>query len=107
MWKVQGTGPAILIADDENVVLDFTGLVLKRAGFRVLTAASAAGALTLCKQGAEPIDAAILDIVMPEMNGFDLRDNLRQYYPVLPVLFMSGYPANEVNHRFGTTAHEQ
>ena len=93
--------PTILVADDEAMVLNFVGLVLKKTGFRVLPASGGAAALKLCQDGAEAIDLAVLDVVMPHMDGPQLCMHLRDVYPNLRVLFMSGYNEDEVNRRLG------
>jgi len=94
----------ILVADDEELVLHFVELVLHRAGYRVLAATDAAQALRLCGDGAESIDLALLDLVMPVMNGRQLRDRLHAVYPNLPVLFMSGYGVGELREQCGADA---
>jgi two-component system cell cycle sensor histidine kinase/response regulator CckA len=93
--------PAILVADDEEMVLNFIRLVLKKTGFRVLAASGGAAALKLCNDGAEAIDMAVIDIVMPHMDGRQLCTQLRDVYPNLRVLFISGYDEEEVSRRLG------
>jgi two-component system cell cycle sensor histidine kinase/response regulator CckA len=93
--------PAILVADDEDVILTFVDMVLRRAGFRVLAAEDAATALRLTQQGAEPLALAVLDIIMPEMDGPALSRVLRKDYPDLRVLYMSGFNQEEVSRRCG------
>src|SRR5215813_13235741 len=102
MMIAMSSMPTILVADDEDVVLNFVATVLRRAGFRVLAAPGPRVALKLTKRGAELIDLALLDIVMPEMDGPCLSDALRRYYPGLRILFMSGFNEEEVNRRCGT-----
>ena len=93
--------PTILVADDEEMVLNFVGLVLKKAGFHVLPAHGGAAALKLCRDGAEELDLALLDIVMPQMDGPQLCTRLRTAYPNLRVIFMSGFSEEEVSRRCG------
>jgi DNA-binding response OmpR family regulator len=95
------TTPTILVADDEEMVLNFVGLVLRKAGFRVLPALGGTAALKLCQDGAEELDLALLDIVMPQMDGPQLWTRLRGVYPNLRVLFMSGFSDEEVSRRCG------
>jgi two-component system cell cycle sensor histidine kinase/response regulator CckA len=95
------TAPTILVIDDEEMILNFVGLVLKKAGFRVLSASSGKAALKLCQNGAEPLDLALLDIVMPEMDGPQVAFGLRSLYPALRILFMSGYTEEEISRRCG------
>ncbi|MFN2356070.1 MAG: response regulator, partial [Desulfopila sp.] len=50
-------------------------------------------------QHAQQIDLLLTDVVMPEMNGRDLSNNLQRLYPELKTLYMSGYTANVIAHR--------
>jgi CheY-like chemotaxis protein len=93
--------PTILVADDEQMVLKFVDLVLTRAGYRVLAAPEGREAIRLCKDGAEPIELALLDVVMPGVDGPQLYERLREMYPGLRVLFFSGYDDAEVRRRCG------
>ena len=79
--------------------MNFISLVLRKAGFRVLPAASGEAALKLCQDGAESLDLALLDIVMPVMDGPQLCTRLRQLYPNLRVLFISGFSEEEISRR--------
>src|SRR5882724_5770398 len=93
--------PTVLIADDEQMVLNFAELALRRAGFRVLAASGGQAALDLCRAGAEHLDLALLDVVMPRMDGAQLCVALRAVYPNLRVLFMSGFNEDGVGDRCG------
>lgn len=89
--KSMPTGPLVLVADDESIILDVVTLILRKAGFRVLSAASGAQALQLVKESEEPVSLAVLDVVIPDLNGPDLYQRLRKMNPGMRVLFISGY----------------
>ena len=89
----------ILVVDDEEPVLTAAAEMLRRAGFDVLMATSPPEALTLCREHPEPIHLALLDIVMPSMNGLELRECLRTEYPGIRVLYMSEYNHQEMAWR--------
>lgn len=91
----------VLVVDDEEMVLHFIELVLTQAGLRVLTAASGDEALKRCNGGAETIDLALLDVVMPKMDGAELCGMLHELYPRLRILLMSGYDEAEIGRRCG------
>lgn len=81
----------ILLVEDDGAVRNMTGQILKRAGYRVLSAATPGQALGLFDEHAPQIDLLLTDIVMPDMNGPDLADRLLTRRPGLRVLFVSGY----------------
>jgi len=82
----------VLVVDDEIAVLSLTQLMLARYGYSVLTAASGREALHLFEVWPDQIvHFAILDIVMPERDGFEVAAALRVIRPDLPILFTSAY----------------
>jgi CheY-like chemotaxis protein len=86
------SGPQrILIVDDVADVTEMIALFLKHAGFEVMTANSARNALRLSAEN--QFDLIISDIGMPEMNGYDLAESLRQKegYKETPMIAVTGY----------------
>ncbi len=82
----------MLVVEDEP---DLNALVvrsLEREGYTVLAASDGEAALDIARSGRK-IDAVITDIIMPRLNGRQLRDELQKLCPDLPVLFMSGHAA--------------
>jgi len=85
--KMMENAPRILIVDDEA---DFRTLVVKALPyFEVLEAGNGREGLELV--GDNPPDLVITNIKMPEMDGFELLEALRQQYGAIPVLAISGY----------------
>ena len=78
--------PLILVAEDDADIRDLLKLYLEGEGFRVVEADNGADALTLARE--QMPDMAILDIMMPKMNGFELTRALRKYSDV-PILILS------------------
>ena len=78
--------PLILIAEDDGDIRGLLKLYLEGEGFRVLEADNGADALTMARE--QTPDMAILDIMMPRMNGFELTRALRKYSDV-PILILS------------------
>jgi PAS domain S-box-containing protein len=97
-WHGYGTA---LIADDEKAILDITGSLLKRLRFRVITAADGLAAVDLYAEHAGDITFILMDINMPGINGLEAAMQIRHINPNVPILFMSGYPRQEVMDRFG------
>lgn len=89
----------ILIAEDEPAVLSLTKTLLKRMGYNVLAANSPQEAIQISRAHKGHIDLLLSDVVMPEMNGRELYEQLILERPTLKSLFMSGYTANIItNH---------
>ena len=85
----------VLLADDDEATLRATRRLLERFGCEVTAVASAREALGRIT-GPEAIDLLVTDIVMPEMSGFTLVDIAIRARAELPVLYISGYPQEEV-----------
>ena len=79
-------GPLILIAEDDADIRSLLRLYLEGEGMRVLEAADGNTALELAREHTP--DMAILDVMMPGLNGFELTRALRQYSD-LPILILS------------------
>jgi two-component system, cell cycle sensor histidine kinase and response regulator CckA len=81
----------ILIVDDQQIILDVGGAILKRAGYQVLTAEDGIKAIELYKANPDEIDLVILDLSMPRMSGRETLIELRKLNPKLKVMISSGY----------------
>ena len=75
-----------------------TRLTLESLGYRVLTASTPDEAYTVAAAHAGEIKLLITDVIMPNMSGRDLANELLALYPELMSLFMSGYPSNIIAH---------
>jgi len=95
----EGGFETILVIEDEDMVRNLACRGLKDHGYTVVEARNGAQALLYIRQHPGTIDLVISDVVMPEMGGRELGQNLAQYDPGLPVLFMSGYTGDDVVHR--------
>ncbi|MDY5127497.1 response regulator transcription factor [Actinotignum sp. GS-2025f] len=78
---------AILVVDDEPSIRELLSVSLRFAGFDVYTAAD--GAEALAHQQNQHLDLAVLDIMMPGMDGFEVLRRLRERDHDLPVLFLT------------------
>jgi two-component system, OmpR family, response regulator len=83
----------LLIADDEQTILDLLAASLRFAGFEVSTAADGREALT--KARSTRPDAMVLDVMMPGLDGFELVRKLRADGVDAPVLFLTARDATE------------
>jgi two-component system cell cycle sensor histidine kinase/response regulator CckA len=89
----------VLVVEDEPQVLDLARKGLERRGYTVLTAASPADAIAICREHAGEIHVVVSDVIMPSMNGRDLNARLCEIRPNLRTVFMSGYTANIIADR--------
>lgn len=81
----------ILLVEDDEEVRNVATRILRRNGYRVLEAGNGADALRVCEDESEPVDLIVTDIVMPEMNGSELAQKIREKQPDARILFTSGY----------------
>ncbi len=80
--------PRILVVDDEPDTLGLVLLTLETAGYDVKAAASGGEALLLAQQ--HTFDAILLDVMMPDISGFDVYRRLQTTLtPVPPVVFLT------------------
>jgi len=89
----------ILVVEDEEAVRSLVKRILSSAGYTVLTAVNGGEALRLCEQQQGALHLVLTDVVMPEMGGKELADHLKERYPDLRVLFMSGYTKEAILDR--------
>ncbi|HXH64138.1 MAG TPA: PAS domain S-box protein [Mariprofundaceae bacterium] len=88
---VRGQGETILLADDEPEVLHSMSEVIGRLGYQVLAAADGEQAWTLFRAHRSDIVLAVLDVVMPGINGTEVAQRIRRVHPRLPIIFITGY----------------
>jgi DNA-binding response OmpR family regulator len=79
---------SILVVDDEADTLGLIELTLSTAGFRVATSPGAMQALKLLQN--EEYDLVLLDVMMPDMTGYDLLSKMREEMGIMtPVVFLT------------------
>jgi PAS domain S-box-containing protein len=81
----------VLLVDDELVVLSTTTELLREIGYEVLQASGGAVALEILRERRSEVDAVILDLSMPGMDGSTCFLALRKMMPDIPVILASGY----------------
>ena len=87
--------PVVLVVDDDPGQVAIVTSVLKRAGFRVLSASSAIAALDIARGSDERIYLLVTDLNMPNMSGLALAAELVTKHPELKVLYLTAH-ANEL-----------
>lgn len=76
----------ILIADDEAEIADLVALHLQKEGYHIIKVADGRAALQAIES--QPVDLAILDIMMPGMDGYEVTRHIREHHH-LPIIFLS------------------
>jgi DNA-binding response OmpR family regulator len=86
---------AVLVVDDEPLLLKSAGRLFEARGFEVLSALDAPSAL-VASHAAEHLDLLVMDVFLPGIDGLTLAGAICESRPGLPVLFISGLDAGPV-----------
>ncbi|MCG8568177.1 MAG: response regulator [Desulfobacterales bacterium] len=86
---------SVLIVDDEQRILTVDQEICKALGYNVMTASSGKEALEIYAQEKSRIHLVILDMIMPQMNGFETFMELKKHNPDVKVLLSTGYSIDE------------
>jgi two-component system, cell cycle sensor histidine kinase and response regulator CckA len=90
-----GDGTTVLVVEDQLALRRMVVDVLAEQGYAVLAAADPLGALDVAASHAGRIDLLLTDVILPQMNGAVLAEELRAARPGIAVLFMSGYTGDD------------
>jgi CheY-like chemotaxis protein len=90
----------ILVAEDEPLVRSQLVLCLASAGYTVLSAEHGLRAVELFREHVDRVALVILDVVMPELDGWQAYLRIRELQPHVPVLFTTGYAASVLPEDF-------
>lgn len=82
--------PDVLLVEDESALRELISRFLERHGFRVCAAAGVADALALGAEEIAELDAAVVDLTLPDGPGDAVLRRLRQARPCLPLIAMTG-----------------
>lgn len=83
----------ILVVDDEKIVHESCGRILREEGYEVENATS--GEEALHRVGKKHYDLVLIDIRMPDMDGIETLEQIREKNPDIPVVVFTGYPSIE------------
>jgi two-component system cell cycle sensor histidine kinase/response regulator CckA len=100
MSTAPGSRPTILVVDDEPAIVDLVKLTLESAGYPVLSACDGQQALALIEARSRSIDLLLTDINMPNISGLELACRVSETAPGVPVIFMTGCPADAPHTEF-------
>jgi CheY-like chemotaxis protein len=93
----------ILVVDDEPGLRALTGDILKNNGYRVLSAENGQQALAILQT--ETVDILFSDIIMPEMDGYELANRVKQDFPTVKIQLTSGFNDDRYDKLDDTSLH--
>ena len=88
---------AVLFVDDEEIVLEVGSLMLQKLGYSVLPASNGHEAVEILKEN--KVAFVILDMRMPDMNGYEIFHQLKTIQPEVKILLASGYTGDQSEKR--------
>jgi len=83
--------PSILVVDDELLIRDLLYDFFSGQGWQISVAENGEKALDILQD--KSIDLVLTDIKMPEMDGLTLTSHMKEKFPSIPVVVMTGYPS--------------
>ena len=83
-------GKTVLVVEDEEILRGLAVCILEDGGHHVLTAANSDEAKEVWEMFGSKIDLAVLDIIIPGLNGLELAKGFRAERPELKIVFMTG-----------------
>lgn len=89
----------ILVVEDNKEVREFIVRVLKELGYNTHEASDGVEAVEILKTKGNEINLVLTDVMMPNMRGDRLAEKIKEDYPEIKVLFMSGYADNIITNR--------
>jgi two-component system, cell cycle sensor histidine kinase and response regulator CckA len=94
-----GAGTVLFVEDEDGVRMSSVRYLTNR-GYTVMEAGSGSEALVVLEQHADKIDLLVTDVVMPQMDGPTLVREVRQKWPNMKVIFISGYTEDRLRDQF-------
>lgn len=95
---------AVLVVDDEIALVNLARDILTTKGYHVLTANDGVEAMTIIET--EKVDILVTDVIMPNMDGFELANHVQQSYPHIKILLVSGFSDERNNYFSDESLHQ-
>jgi CheY-like chemotaxis protein len=99
-WQSLRGSETVLFAEDEDSLRDVVVKVLTDLGYRVLSATNGRDAITVAGSYPGVINLLVADVVMPEMSGPEVAEEILQSRPGVQVIFVSGFPKGKLENFF-------
>jgi two-component system, cell cycle sensor histidine kinase and response regulator CckA len=87
----------VLFVDDEEMVLEVGSLMLRKLGLKVISVNNGDKAIEILKKN--KVAFVILDMLMPDMNGFEIYHKLKKIQPKVKIILTSGYIGDQTKER--------
>jgi two-component system cell cycle sensor histidine kinase/response regulator CckA len=95
--KLPSGNETVLLVEDEQTLRELTARMLRNLGYDVLEASDGLEALAIVRAQSRPIQLLLTDVVMPQMRGNVLAEQLIALSPATRLLFMSGYTGSALD----------
>ena len=97
--EMDGDGKTVLLVEDDAATRKALEAMLKAHHYHVLVAQNGVEAMELLEQEARAVDLVVSDIVMPQMGGMELYEQMQSRWPQVQILFITGHPLEESNQQ--------
>jgi CheY-like chemotaxis protein len=97
--KPAKSGETVLVVEDNEMVRNITSQLLIKDGYKVIIFEKGQDCIEYVKSTEDCITLLVTDIIMPDMNGRDLYENISYLRPGIKVLYISGYDSNIIAHQ--------
>lgn len=92
--QIEGGTETILVAEDHDGLRQLATETLTKLGYNVIAAADGADAVRAFRAHGDQIHLALLDVVLPKLNGTEIYSHMSAENPEIPVIFATGYSAD-------------
>lgn len=89
--KPLGTKKTVVVVDDDPMMLDVLARILQRENFQLLMASGGREIIQKLSEYSGNVDLLVTDYAMPDMQGRELADHVRQRFPAVKVLYQTGF----------------
>jgi CheY-like chemotaxis protein len=93
------SAPTVLLVEDDDQVRAFIRSLLSQAGYRVVEASTGAEGLKKAEEIGYQVDLLLTDMLLPELSGFDMAEQIMRRRPGLKILFVTGYVEGDIVQR--------
>ena len=97
--KLKSAKPKILVLDDEPAIVEVFSSLMKQLGYDAEFFQDGLSALEAVTKNPDRYRIVITDIKMPRIDGISLAKKIRAVCPDLPIVFMTGFPSEEIKNQ--------